>query len=156
MVVFCCVNSFFMRTMQWHFLGSSYLTPPWKKTLIPFLSPHCKLARKYFPILKCAVAYCTGDRAEFTFKCLLILSAPAKGRAVPGLAPHLCPSLPSTHSSAISPSHGAAATDKTLFVPCRIPLGSVPFHKEFSSPRRCSEDNLETKVKCKSFAHPCN
>lgn len=40
--------------------------------------------------------------------------------------------------------------------PVGSPLGSAPFQKEFSSPRRCSEDNLETKVKCNSFAHPCN
>lgn len=100
--------------------------------------------------------YCTGGWGKFTFKYLLIHSPPAKDRAVPGLALHLCPSLPSTHRSGISPSHGAAATNETLFVLCRIPLGSAPFQKELSSPRRCSEDNLETKVKCNSFAHPCN
>lgn len=130
--------------------------PTWNKPFIPSLSPHWKMERKYFPVLKCAVAYCTGDWAEFTFEYLLIYSPPAKGRAVPGLALHLCPSLPSTHRSGISPSHGAAATDETLFVPCRIPLGSAPFQKEFSSPRRCSEDNSEAKVKCNSFAHPCD
>lgn len=54
------------------------------------------------------------------------------------------------------PDPRAAAADPALLAARRIPFGSAPFQGEFNGPRRCSEDDLETKVKCNSFAHPCN
>lgn len=76
-------------------------------------------------------------------------------RPLPALAA-LLSSLPSTHGPAPPPAHGAADTEWTPSVPCGIPLGSAPSQKESNSPRRCSEGDLETKVKWNSFAHPCN
>lgn len=130
--------------------GAHFLSHHGIKALISFLSPQWKVGKRSFRALHCAGIDGTGDWAEFTFKYLLIYAPLSKRFRCPHLSPSSPPSSP---RPALSPS---AAPGPTLLVPWRVPLGSAPFQKEFSSPRRCSEDDLETKVKCKSFAHPCD